>query len=157
MMESVLTWIESSALHNLMLDTAWVFPASETVHFFGLIVLFGSVGIVDLRLLGMVRAIPLQSMLAFIPLSLIGFCLNAFTGVLFFFADPFRYYPNIAFRLKIVAIVLAGVNAIWFKYAVHRKISQSEELATDAKVIAGLSLLIWIFVIVAGRMIPYVE
>ena len=156
-MLSVLTWIESSALHNFFLNTAWAFPAAETVHFFGLIVLFGSVAIVDLRLLGIARTIPLQSVVAFIPLSLIGFSMNAVTGVLFFFADPFRYYPNIAFRLKILAIVLAGLNAIWFKYAVYQKIMQSRELATDAKIIAGLSLLLWILVIFAGRMIPYVE
>ena len=156
-MQSVLIWIESSPLHNWVLDAVWVFPASETIHFFGLIVLFGSVGIVDLRLLGIARAIPLHSTLAFVPLSLVGFSLNAITGTIFFFADPFRYYPNIAFRFKVLAIILAGLNAVWFKYAVHRKIVQSEELATDAKIIAGLSLAIWILVIVAGRMIPYVE
>lgn len=156
-MQSFLIWIESSALHNIVLDTVWVFPASETVHFFGLIVLFGSVAIVDLRLLGIASAIPLRSTLAFVPLSLVGFSLNALTGTLFFFADPFRYYPNIAFRLKILAIVLAGLNALWFKYAVHQRILKSQELATDAKIIAGLSLALWILIIIAGRMIPYVE
>ena len=77
--------------------------------------------------------------------------------MLFIFGDPFRYYPNIGFRLKMLAIILAGLNAIWYKMAVDNRIERGEPLEMSAKVIAAASLIIWIFVIVAGRMIPYVE
>lgn len=155
-MDSLLTWMERSRLHDFMLESLWAFPGAETIHFIGLILLFGSVAVVDLRLLGFAPRIPLQPLLAFVPLSLLGFGLNATTGILFLFSDPFRYYPNPAFRLKMLAIVFAAANAVWFKYAVSRKVACGETPGNDARVIAVLSILTWVFVIVAGRMIPYV-
>ena len=156
-MQSVLEWIESSPLNAFVMDSIWVFPAAETIHFLGLILLFGSLAIVDLRLLGVARSIPLRAVTAFVPVSIIGFSLNLVTGLLFIFGDPFRYFPNIGFRLKMLAIILAGLNAVWYKMAVDNRIERGEPLEMSAKVIAAASLIIWIFVIVAGRMIPYVE
>ena len=155
-MESLLTWMEQSLLNDFMLERVWAFPAAETIHFAGLILLFGSVSVIDFRLLGFASKIPLRALMAFVPLSLTGFGLNLFTGTLFLFSDPFRYYPNPAFRLKVLAIVLAGINAVWFKYAVHRKVLAGSPMAREAKIIAAVSLLLWIVVIVMGRMIPYV-
>jgi hypothetical protein len=95
----------------------------------------------------------------FVPVSMIGFGINLVTGTMFLFSDPFRYYSNLAFRLKMLVILLAGLNAIWFKFAVHADILS--DTATDPRLlvrwIAGLSMLLWTTVIVLGRMIPYVE
>ncbi|MBT7952698.1 MAG: hypothetical protein HN764_13805, partial [Gammaproteobacteria bacterium] len=72
----------------------------------------------------------------------------------------FRYYPNIAFRMKMGLVLLAGLNVLWFHLAVFPKtikMSAEEKANNVAKIVAILSLLIWFAVIVLGRMIPYVE
>lgn len=159
-MYDVLFWMETSALGQLMRDSVWLFPAAEILHFVGLSLLMGSVIIVDLRLLGFIEQVTLQAVYKFLPLALIGFSINLLTGVLFCFTDPFRYYPNFAFRIKFFLIVLAGLNALWFKLAVYPdslKMSAHENAGPVAKLVALSSLLIWIAVIVMGRMIPYLE
>jgi hypothetical protein len=159
-MNELLSWMETSALGQLMRDSVWLFPAAEILHFVGLSLLIGSVLVVDLRLLGVIRMVSYQAVYKFLPLSLIGFGINLFTGVLFCFTDPFRYYPNLAFRIKLVLILLAGLNALWFKLAVFAKsvdLSAEDSVGLAAKIIALFSVLIWFSVIVLGRLIPYLE
>lgn len=159
-MNDILLWMEGSALGQAMRDSSWLFPGAEIIHFMGLSLLIGSLMIVDLRLLGVVRDVSFHTVYRFLPLSLLGFAMNFGTGVLFCFSDPFRYYPNIAFRIKMLLVLLAALNALWFKIAVFPKTMQRPDAAdvgTTAKVIAVLSLLLWFSVIVMGRMIPYLE
>jgi hypothetical protein len=156
--DGILTWMESAALARFILDHAWVFPTLETLHFIGLILLMGSVCVLDLRFLGFAPRIPMASVLALIPVALAGFAINLLTGIGFLFTDPAGYYFNTAFRLKVLAIVLAGLNAVWFKLA-----SDWESLPARSgtaprptvRWIAGISLVLWTFIIVMGRMIPY--
>jgi hypothetical protein len=159
-MEGFLAWMESTWLARFVLENAWVFPTLETVHFFGLILLIGSVYVVDLRLLGLGRTAPLSAVMKLVPVSIVGFSINFTTGIMFLFSDPVRYFPNLSFRLKMLAILLAGLNAVWFKYAVHAKIDVSDPAGypgLTAQWIAAISLVLWTSVIVLGRMIPYVE
>ena len=81
------------------------------------------------------------------------------TGIMFFFSDPFRYYPNIAFRIKMLFIILAGFNALYFAMTVRGKSAGpgGGEAGTDIKTVSTLSLLFWVGVIILGRFIPYVE
>lgn len=158
-MQGILGWMESTPLARFILETAWVFPTLETLHFLGLILLIGSIYVVDLRLLGIGAIAPASAVMRFVPVSLVGFAINFGTGIMFLFADPFRYYPNMAFRLKMLAVLLAGLNAVWFKYALHPKIDAAGEAfpAGTARMIAVISLVAWTSVIVLGRMIPYLE
>ena len=158
-MQEILAWMESTGLSRFILESAWVFPTLETLHFLGLILLIGSIYVVDLRLLGIGAVAPVSAVMRFVPVSLVGFAINLGTGTMFLFADPFRYYPNLSFRLKMLAIVLAGLNAIWFKYALYPSIDAADQafpLAT-ARSIALISLVVWTSVIILGRMIPYLE
>lgn len=157
-MESILPWLESSWLANLVNDSTWMFPALETLHFIGLILLIGSLLVVDLRLLGVGSKVPVNAVMAFLPWSLVGFAINLVTGVMFFVSDPDNYYPNTAFRLKMLAVVLAGLNVVWFKRAVYPQLLASPDttvLPANARLIGGLSLGLWFGVIVFGRLIPY--
>lgn len=159
-MNDVLAWMEASALGQLMRDSAWAWPLAEIAHFIGLSLLVGSLLIVDLRLLRVLPDLPLQAALRFLPLTLVGFAINLLTGILFCFGDPFRYYPNVAFRLKMLFVVLAGLNALWFKLALATADNVAlgeQQVATKGKIIAVASLLLWFGVIVMGRFIPYVE
>ena len=157
-MNGILSWIETSMLARLMQEVSWLFPTAEIFHFFGLSLLIGSLLVVDFRLLGFGKSIPLKTVYKFLPISMLGFSINFVTGILFIFNDPFLYYPNIAFRLKITLIIFAGLNALYFMlheraHANSGKVSVEPKL----KIVAALSLISWMGVIVCGRMIPYVE
>jgi hypothetical protein len=159
-MHDLLVWMETSALGQFMRASAWAFPAAEILHFMGLSLLIGSLMVVDLRLLGLAPNIPLRIAYRFLPITAAGFAINAATGTLFLFSDPSRYYPNLAFRIKMLLVLLAALNALWFKLAVHARAPATPDsgaAGATAKVIAALSLALWIGVIVMGRFIPYLE
>jgi hypothetical protein len=158
-MNDILSWMEGSILGRMMQEITWLFPCAEIFHFIGLSLLMGSILVVDIRLLGFSRDIPLDVVYKFLPITVIGFSINLFTGIMFFFNDPFRYYPNLAFRLKMLLLVLAGINAIYFA-SITRASSNAvgtEDSKPKFKIIAALSLLFWISIIVCGRLIPYLE
>lgn len=157
MMQSIMSWIEHSRLHDVLIDSAWAFPVFEIVHFIGLVMLFGSVAAVDLRLLGVGASIPVSAVLRFLPVAALGFALNAISGTMFLFSDPYRYFPNVAFRLKILAIVLAGLNAAWFILTAGSERQGNGTHNVADKALAASSLLLWLGVITLGRAIPYLE
>lgn len=160
MSDDTLAWFSETWLGTFMRDTFWAWPFMENWHFFGLSVLFGGLVAIDLRVIGVARFVPMKAALTLIPYVMIGFAINLITGIFFFAGDPFRYYYNIAFQWKMALIVLAGINALWFWFGEHAKLSQladGEQADFGAKVIAAASLAIWIAVIILGRLIPYLE
>lgn len=160
MSSEMLTWFEMTWIGNAMRDHFWLWPTMETLHFIGLSVLFGSLLVIDLRVMGVARYINAAWAMKFIPVAIIAFVVNLLSGVAFFAGDPFRYAFNLGFQWKMGLIILAGVNALWFWFGEHRelvRLADGEDAPLRAKVIATLSLLIWVAVIVFGRMIPYVE
>ena len=157
-MYDLLLSIEASALGQVMRDSVWLFPMAEILHFMGLSLLIGSLLVVDCRLLGFARNFPVAAVYRFLPLALAGFGINLVTGTMFFFSDPFRYYPNIAFRIKMLLIILAGLNALYFAMTVRgQSAGAGGEAGTDIKTVSTLSLIFWVGVIILGRFIPYVE
>lgn len=158
-MDDLLLSIEASALGRLMRDSVWLFPMAEILHFMGLSLLIGSLLVVDCRLLGYVRGFSVEAVYKFLPLALAGFSINLVTGTMFFFSDPFSYYSNIAFRMKMLCILLAGLNALYFALTVHRHagLAGGQDPGADIRTVSALSFLFWIGVIILGRFIPYVE
>lgn len=159
-MNEILLWMEKSALGQLMRDSIWLFPFAEILHFLGLCLLIGSLMVVDLRLLGIIKDMSFKAIYRYLPVTILGFAINLVTGTLFLFTDPFRYYPNIGFRIKMALILLAGLNALWFQFKVHPatlKAPQNSGPDLSTRIVAVLSLLLWFAVIVMGRMIPYLE
>lgn len=157
-MEGLSTWIRSTPFNSFMLNTPWAFPAAETFHFMGLTLLLGSLIVVDLRGMGMLRVIPFQQAHKLIPLALIGFGINLVTGICFLFADPGAYFGNLGFWYKMVFIALAGINALAFEILVYRKVRAGDLSAEDsltAKVTSALSLVFWFNVLILGRFLPY--
>jgi len=161
MFESLIQWSSDTWLGRAGRDVFWVFPAGEVVHFFGLCLLIGAMLVVDLRLLGFARRrLSIDAALAMLPAAIVGLVLNIGSGILFLCAHPENYWPSTAFRLKLLAVVLGGANALWFK---HRQAPRLAGVADDfdadsrTKAIAALSLLIWTIVIVLGRFLPFVS
>ncbi|WP_323766600.1 hypothetical protein [Marinovum sp.] len=163
-MYSLINWVietlNATALSGFIMGSAWVFPMLEMLHFFGLCLLFGSLLIVDLRVIGLAPRVPVSQVEVFVRITLVGFAINLITGTLFLIGDSDRYLVNIAFWLKMGVIALAALNTAWFVRRIRPQIQagfEGSELSADARFIAGASLVFWTAVIVLGRMIPYVE
>lgn len=159
-MQPTFDWLGASALGVASREQAWIFVAAETAHFFGLSILFGSLLVVDLRVIGFARFINMQAAMKFIPIAIIGFAINLISGITFIASNPVRYGPNIAFQWKMGLVIIAGINALWFWFGEHKdlvKLADGEDAEFRAKVIAALSLIIWLLVIILGRFMPFVE
>jgi hypothetical protein len=143
-------------LGQLARDNAYIYTIGLVLHFTGLALLMGAMLVIDLTLVGLARAIPPGAALKLLPVAIIGFVLNLLTGIMFFCFDPERFGLNPAFQFKMVLVLAAGLNALWFTFAEHREVVQAPAgaaLPLKVRISASLSLLLWFGVIVAGRMI----
>lgn len=137
------------------MNTAWAWPIAESLHFIGLSLLLGSVGVVDARLLGFGRSIDIAQLHTITRWGVAGFALNAITGLAFFVSAPDQYLYNPAFQLKVLCMTLAFANVVAFYGFAWPRLRTSEEVPLAAKVCALASLSAWIGVIVFGRLITF--
>jgi uncharacterized membrane protein len=136
----------------------WAFMMD--VHFIGLVMIIGAVGALDLRMLGFAKQIPIASLHRLVPWALAGFAINVTTGVLAFIGMPEFYTYDVAFWIKILGILLLGLNAAVFyltdTFHVVEHMGPGEDAPPAAKIIAASSLVLWFGVITLGRYIqPY--
>jgi len=151
-----LHWLHDSRLGIITRQYHYVFTACLVLHFIGLSLLMGAMLIVDLRLLGFPRQLPIAAAMKFLPIAIIGFLVNLCTGVTMVSFDPIDYWLNPAFRIKMALLLLGGLNALWFTLVEHRQVlSQPSDQRTTIAVrtSAALSLFLWFAVIYWGRMI----
>lgn len=154
-------WLEQTAVGASVRESVWLFPAIETVHLLGMAVLVVTVGVFDLRLLGWAMRHERVSELGrrLLPWAWAGFAVQVVTGTLLFSSEAIKVYTNPAFRLKILLIVLAGLQALIFHRAVYRGVAKWDEsgvLPAGAKLSGLVSLVLWIGVVAAGRFIGFV-
>ena len=142
---------------DAMANLKWGWPASETVHFIGLCLLFGVVLVVDLRMLGFMQNIPFSTLHRLLPWGVLGFGINVVTGILFFIgAPPDFYVNNSAFIWKLALILVAGANALYFTVFEQAWIlGAGDTPPVAAKVAAASGILIWTGVIFCGQMLPF--
>jgi hypothetical protein len=141
-----------------LMHTAWAWPAAESLHFIGLSLLVGGVGLFDLRLLGLGRRIPIATWHRLIKWGLLGFAINVSTGSLFLLAEPDQYVYNPSFQFKLLFIAIAGANALLFYATSWRRVAAADaplDAPRAAKLAAVISLSMWIGVIVAGRLLTF--
>jgi hypothetical protein len=140
------------------MQTAWGWPAVESVHFLGLTLLFGSIVVWDLRLLGVARAVPIAAFHRLVPLAVLGFAINVASGSLFVMAEANQYVYNPAFQFKVLLLLLAGVNVLVFYVTLFRRVTSAEPGAAPppgARLSGALSLVLWTGVIICGRLITF--
>jgi hypothetical protein len=142
-------------------ESLWLFPAIETAHLLGMVVLVGTITVFDLRLLGWRMRRERVSELArrLLPWTWLGFAVQIATGVILFLSEAVKVYPNPAFRLKILLILLAGLHALIFHKIVYRDVARWDEndaLPIGAKVSGLVSILLWVGIVAAGRFIGFV-
>ena len=135
---------------------SWVWPSCETLHFIGLSLLFTVVLIVDLRLLGMAKKFSFAALYQLLPLGILGFSMNLVTGMLFFIASPEQYVKNVSFHWKILFVMLAGINALYFMLVEEPwAIGPGEDAPASAKFAAASAIFLWVGVLFFGHMLPF--
>ena len=157
-MEALQEWMQGTWINSLILNFAWSWPTLESLHFLALCTLMGSLLVMDLRLIGFYNLIPLKAVHALMPVALVSFAINLITGLGFLFGEPYLYFPNWAFWAKMILILLAGLNFLFYYKMVEPvlvKLGPNQPTPGMAKVVGSLSLVFWFGVLSFGRLLPY--
>ena len=154
-------WLDQTAVGAAIRQSLWLFPAIETVHLLGMAALVGTITVLDLRLLGWAMPQRRVSQVAarLLPWAWLGFGVQVVTGALLFSSEAVKIYGNPAFRLKMLLLLLAGVQAVIFQTVVYRKLTAWDERPSPpvmAKVMGTISILLWVAIVTAGRFIGFV-
>jgi hypothetical protein len=153
-------WLEHTPPALAIAESTWLFPLIEGSHILALPLSVGMIVIVDLRLLGLAfqGAQASRVMKEVLRWSTPGFVVMFITGGLLFMAHAGTAYINTFFRAKLVLLLLLGVNAAVFQAIFFPRMEQwdaARDTPAGAKLCAGLSLVVWISVIVCGRTMAY--
>ena len=156
----ILQWLEGSALGLGIRQSVWVYPAANVGHVLAVVAFGAAVAVLDLVLLGVVKAHGRASALAAarrVAMGLLG--LVVLSGAVLFLAEASHVFLNRVFQLKLALIALAGVNAAWLggrAVAAARALPDEAPLPSYARAAALISLGLWITVVGLGRFIAYV-
>ena len=152
----MLELLQDLPISDVIRRSTWLFPAIEVLHLAGIAMLLGTVTVVDLALLGVLRSPALVT--AVTPLLAVtkcGIIIAVISGALLFVSDPLEFWNNPAFRLKLLAFSLAIANALLFQ-RFTRGSAEIAALGPLKRLSISASLLLWCSVLVLGRAIAYV-
>lgn len=160
LVEAFARWIEGTTLSWFVGSLPWTWAVCETLHFLGMALLIGVVGLLDARMLGLFKQLPVGALERLVPWGVLGFVINLVTGFLFFAGAPGQYIDNNAFWYKMLFIALAGVNVlIFYVTGLARRVDTlqpGEAAPVSAKLVAASSLFLWFGVLYWGRMLPFI-
>jgi hypothetical protein len=162
-METLAGFLDIGWLATLVNKYDWVWPICEMLHFIGMALLIGTVGWLDIRILGFGKGVPIAGLEKLVPIGIVGFALNVGSGLVFVAGNPaggpIAYLGNVAFQIKMLLILIAGLNlAAYYFTGIARtaaNVPAASDAAPAAKAVAVVSLLAWFGVIYFGRMIMY--
>ena len=158
MVRELIHWIVHTRLSWFVLEYRWVWPISETLHFCGLTMLAGTVGLFDLRVIGLAKGVSPATLHRGLLWGVLGFGVSIVTGIMFLAGQPDQYFYNDAFKLKTVFLVLMGLNAglfYRFEFARVRALGPYDDAPARAKLIACASLFFLAAVMLCGRMLTF--
>lgn len=150
-------WTRDSGIWDVM-NSKWGWPIAEIIHFYGLCLLIGTVGMFDLRMMGIARGVTMKELHRLVPFGIAGYLMCVVTGFLFVVTAPGQYLYNPALQTKIMLMAIAGANMAVF-YAttasVVNAVGADDMPPVRARVIGAVSLSCWLGVIVAGRLVTF--
>lgn len=157
---SLLHDLEGTAVATAVRESTWLFPTIETVHVLCIVLVVGTIMIVDLRLLNLAsRRRPVSAVIReMLPWTWVAFGCAVATGSLLFSSNAVKYSQNLPFRVKMLLLVLAGLNMAVFHLGTYRRIhlwDREAMIPTGARIAGIISLLIWIGVVSLGRWIGF--
>jgi hypothetical protein len=154
--------IHDSGVAEWLRSTLGAVAILEAIHVMAIATVFGTILVVDLRLLGLPNAARTFTRVSreLLPITWTAFALSAVTGALLFSVNAITYYGNTAFRVKMALLLLAGVNMLLFHKFTFRTVDVWDQAATpprSARFAGALSLLSWIAVVVVARWIGFTK
>lgn len=158
-MNGFVVWLESTSLSRGIVHYPWIWPLFEIIHFIGLTLVIGIAGFFDLRLMGVMKRVPVSAARDLMPLAIAGFLMNLTTGAAFFIGTPHQYVGNVAWWAKVLCLLLAGLNAMFFETTVGARtmnLAAGDDTPWSAKMVGAVSLASWLGVLYWGRMLPYI-
>ena len=158
--EAILKSLEASGLATRIRDSLFLFPMIESAHVIGLSLVFGTIAIIDLRLLGVASTQRSFRRMAsdILKWTWAAFAVTALTGSLMFITNAPVYYHNLFFRMKMLLLVLTGINMLVFEVTAGRTIhgwDHAPSAPRAGRTVAALSLAMWIGIICMGRLIGF--
>lgn len=158
-MMDLFTWLEGSAMSTWVREapTIWAFATILTLHTFGMGVLVGASAVLDLRLLGIGRTVPLAPLSTLFRVMWAGFWLNLLTGSVLFAADASSRGTQWLFFLKLLFVATGVATMILIKSHVYDAKTDPIVVSGTTKRLAALSLVVWVAAITAGRLLAYVN
>jgi len=155
-----LATIQGSNLASTIRDSLYLFPLLEATHVIGFTMVFGTITVIDLRLLGLASTRRPFSRIAseILKWTWAAFALTVTTGLMMFITNAGVYYNNFFFRSKMVLLALAGINMLMFELTAGRSVRQwdtSKSAPRSGKAVAVVSLALWITIIFLGRWIGF--
>lgn len=153
-------WLGDTHYSVALRESTWSYPIVESVHVLGLCLFLGFAVIWDLRLLGRIlKRVPMSELAErLMPWTVVGFVIMFVSGVALFYSNPVRFSQNIFFQVKLVMLILTGLNAWWFQVTAFRSMGAWDLDPRPPKIArraAVISLTLWACIVVAGRMIAY--
>ena len=160
MIVDFLEWMGSTKWSVMLLESYYMWPWVESTHVLSLALFVGTAFMMDLRLVGIAfRGVPASSFTErLLPWTRVGFAVMVVTGLLLFYSSPLRYYYNLFFRVKVVLLLLAGLNVWFFHSRIHRSIGswdRDRHPPMAARVAGIVSLVVWTGVVFSGRLVAY--
>jgi hypothetical protein len=142
--------------------STWLFPTIESIHVLAITIVVGSAAMFDLRLLGIASRDRSVSELhkEILPWTWASFVCAVIAGTLLFSSDATKYYENEQFRLKMLTLLLVGINAAIFEFGMPRGVARwdrDKRTPLAAKLVGGISLVLWILVVGFGRWIGFTK
>ena len=153
-------WLGQTSISVGIRESTWTYPIIESVHVLGLTLFLGLLLLWDCRLLGIVlRRVSVSALWRqLMPWIACGAVIIATSGTLLFWSDPVRFYGNVFFRVKLIALLLAAANAAAYHLGIERRLAQWDKSPITpraAKLAGAASLTLWTIVVVVGRLIAY--
>lgn len=155
-----LTWLRELGWTTALRESEYMFPVVEGIHLLGIALMLGPVLMLDLRLTGIAWTDKPVSKIAkaFVPYSVAGTVLMFITGLLLFAATPIRAWESIWFQLKLVMLIIAGGNALYFHFKTQSTWGTWDTATVpplSARTAGFVSMVFWAAVVFAGRWTAY--
>jgi hypothetical protein len=154
-----LQWIQDSDLSTSFRESTYVWGCVDGVHVIGLCLFLGPLLFWELRLFdrGVRSATPAETWARLSPWIFVGFLIMLASGITIFCGEPVRYWASVFFRIKLVALALAGLNAVAFHYGMGRRLVQwdTTPLPRSAHYVGIASITLWVLIMFCGRLIAY--
>jgi len=141
---------------NFVRDTPWAWTSAETLHFIGLTLLVGVILLINMRMLGFMKQVPFDALDRLLPWAMLGFAINTLTGMGFFAASAHSYVGNPAFYWKLIFVLVAGVNTLYFTFDRTWARETGYEAPGLSKLAAMCAMCLWVGVMYWGSMLPFI-